>query len=192
MPPATRTYRTPPEVAGSRRHGWVASPLGDILLSAEGGRLVGLELRDRSDGLLEERGVDRYGKGPHGESPEGYGPGDVLERASEEVRAYFAGALTRFQVPLAPRGSPFELAVWKALEQIPYGQTASYGEVAAWIGRPSGARAVGGAVGRNPICLVVPCHRVIGADGTLTGFGWGLDRKRWLLAHEQTGKPPSR
>jgi methylated-DNA-[protein]-cysteine S-methyltransferase len=99
-----------------------------------------------------------------------------------QLREYFAGERTDFDLPLRPDGgSPFEQRVWQALLQIPYGETASYGEIAARIGHPGKARAVGRANGRNPIAIVCPCHRVIGGDGSLTGYGGGLDNKRTLL-----------
>ncbi len=101
--------------------------------------------------------------------------------AAEQLTEYFAGRRTEFDLPLAPRGTAFQLAVWKALLGISYGETASYGAIARAIGRPGASRAVGAATGRNPLSLVVPCHRVVGADGTLTGYGGGLDRKAWLL-----------
>src|SRR6266496_3143838 len=101
-----------------------------------------------------------------------------------ELDEYFAGTLQDFTVPLSPRGSTFQKQVWQALSEIPYGETTSYGKVAASIGHPDGARAVGVANGQNPIPIIVPCHRVIGADGSLTGYGGGLDAKRWLLDHE--------
>jgi methylated-DNA-[protein]-cysteine S-methyltransferase len=107
------------------------------------------------------------------------------ERAFGDVRSqleeYFAGERQSFDVPLQMAGSEFELRVWEALRAIPYGETASYGEIAAGIGSPGAARAVGLANGRNPIAVIVPCHRVIGADGSLTGYGGGLERKRLLL-----------
>jgi methylated-DNA-[protein]-cysteine S-methyltransferase len=101
-----------------------------------------------------------------------------------QLRAYFDGTLTAFDLPLAPRGTPFQQAVWSALREIPYGRTVSYGEIADRIGRPTAARAVGMANGRNPIGIIVPCHRVVGSSGDLTGYGGGLDRKRHLLAFE--------
>ncbi len=107
-----------------------------------------------------------------------------LVAAIAALRAYFAGAAATFALPLAPRGTPFQLAVWRALLDIPSGHTWSYGQLARAAGWPGAARAVGAAVGRNPLAVVIPCHRVIGANGTLTGYGGGLDRKRWLLAHE--------
>ena len=103
--------------------------------------------------------------------------GDALVQLGE----YFAGGRTHFDLPLAPSGSPFQLRVWNALREIPYGQTASYGEIARKVGVPSAPRAVGAANGLNPIGIIVPCHRVIGSDGSLTGYGGGLERKRLLL-----------
>ena len=106
-------------------------------------------------------------------------------RAVTELREYFAGERRTFAVPLAPEGTPFQHAVWGALRQIPYGQTRSYGQLAAALGEPGGARAVGRASATNPIAIIVPCHRLVGADGGLTGYAGGLDRKARLLAFEQ-------
>ena len=105
----------------------------------------------------------------------------LLLDAADQLRAYFAGELREFDLPLAPRGTPFQLSVWDAVSAIPYGSTATYAEIGAAIGRPSACRAVGAANGRNPLPLIVPCHRVIGAAGALTGYGGGLERKRSLL-----------
>ena len=102
-----------------------------------------------------------------------------------QLAAYFAGELTEFDLPLAPEGTPFQLSVWRALRRIPYGDTVSYGAIAQAIGRPSASRAVGAANGANPLPIVVPCHRVIGSTGKLTGFGGGLDTKARLLALER-------
>jgi methylated-DNA-[protein]-cysteine S-methyltransferase len=107
-----------------------------------------------------------------------------LAEAVAALRAYLAGA-PRLDVALDLAGTPFQIAVWQALCEIPYGETMTYGEVATRVGRPGAARAVGAAVGANPVSLLVPCHRVMGAGGALTGFGWGLDLKRRLLAHER-------
>lgn len=112
-------------------------------------------------------------------------PGPLPEATHAALGAYFAGdhaALAK--IPTATAGTPFQRAVWAALSRIPIGQTVSYLDIATRIGKPSAVRAVGMANGANPIGIVVPCHRVIGADGTLTGFGGGIERKRWLLAHE--------
>lgn len=109
-----------------------------------------------------------------------------LAAAEDALRAYFAGELRSFDaLTLAPRGSDFFQRVWQALREIPFGETRSYGELARTIGHPSAARAVGLANGRNPISIIVPCHRVIGADGSLTGYAGGMRRKQWLLEHER-------
>ncbi len=105
--------------------------------------------------------------------------------AIHQLQEYFRGQLQSFDLDLAPRGTPFQLAVWNQLREIPYGVTASYGEIARAIGRPSAVRAVGAANGRNPLPIVVPCHRVIGSSGQLTGYGGGLDVKEALLALER-------
>lgn len=107
-----------------------------------------------------------------------------LREAADQLEAYLAGELQRFDVPLAPAGTPFQRHVWRALEEIPFGETTTYGAIAAQLPEPSVARAVGGAVGRNPIAVIVPCHRVLGSTGALTGFAGGLDRKRHLLEVE--------
>ena len=107
-----------------------------------------------------------------------------LKDVVEQLDAYFNGMLHQFEVPLDPVGSEFQVKVWKALSQIPYGQTRSYGQIAKTIRQPKASRAVGLANNQNPIAIIVPCHRVIGADGSMTGYGGGLPRKRWLLEHE--------
>ena len=109
----------------------------------------------------------------------------LLQEAAEQLQAWFRGTRRDFSLPLHMIGTDFQLRCWQTLLAIPYGQTITYGQQARMIGSPKATRAVGGANHRNPLCIVVPCHRVIGADGTLTGFGGGLDTKRWLLAHEQ-------
>jgi methylated-DNA-[protein]-cysteine S-methyltransferase len=109
----------------------------------------------------------------------------VLSEAASQLEEYFAGRRTTFDLPLRPSGTAFQLAAWDVLRTIPYGETMSYGEQARELGDPNKARAVGAANGRNPLSIIVPCHRVIGASGTLTGFGGGLDAKRWLLEHER-------
>jgi methylated-DNA-[protein]-cysteine S-methyltransferase len=109
---------------------------------------------------------------------------EPFAEALAQLDAYFAGKLRRFELPLAAEGTPFQLEVWSALTTIPYGETVSYRELARVLGRPLASRAVGAANGRNPIPIVIPCHRVIGADGSLTGFGGGLEIKRRLLALE--------
>ena len=114
-------------------------------------------------------------------------PPGIAREARVQLRAYFAAELERFELPLAPRGTDFQRRVWAAVAAIPYGTTATYSEIAAAIGRASACRAVGAANGRNPLPIVVPCHRVVGAAGALTGYGGGLERKRALLDLEAAG-----
>ena len=111
--------------------------------------------------------------------------GRPFAQVAEQLAAYFAGDLTEFDVPLALNGTPFQRRVWAALQDIPYGETVSYGELAREIGSPAASRAVGLANGRNPISVIVPCHRVVGSNGDLTGYGGGIDRKRYLLGFER-------
>lgn len=109
----------------------------------------------------------------------------------EQLTEYFAGNLQEFDVRLAPAGTEFQKKVWQELCRIPFGASISYGELAQRIGQPKASRAVGAANGQNPISIIVPCHRVIGANGTLTGYGGGIERKKWLLEHEALGKEPT-
>jgi methylated-DNA-[protein]-cysteine S-methyltransferase len=141
------------------------SPVGPLRLESRDGALVALHLN-----------------APPG--PEDLAD-PILARATDQLREYFAGTRTSFDLPLAMHGNAFEQRVWTALRQIPYGETASYGQIAEQIGAPGAARAVGVANARNPIAIIVPCHRVIGANGKLVGFGGGLPMKRALLDLEQ-------
>jgi methylated-DNA-[protein]-cysteine S-methyltransferase len=148
------------------------SPVGDILLRADDeGRLTDLHLRH--DGARADRNPTHP---PH------YHPFDAVR---EQLDAYFAGELDRFDVPMAVHGTDFQKRVWDQLVQIPLGETISYSELARRMGDPKLVRAVGVANGRNPISIIIPCHRVIGADGSLVGYGGGLERKKWLLEHEE-------
>jgi len=155
-----------------RTHTVIDSVVGTLTLVAEEGVIVGLYMdlqRHRPDD-------DALGEpDPRGREVEPF------KAAADQLDAYFAGELTRFDLPLAPRGSEFQQRVWAALQEIPYGRTESYGELAERIGSPGGARAVGLANGKNPIGIIIPCHRVVGADGSLTGYGGGLERKKQLL-----------
>ncbi len=117
--------------------------------------------------------------------------GELNDMLAGELDSYFTGRLERFSVPLDLRGTPFQLKVWEALSRIPYGKTATYGDIARAIGRPAAVRAVGHAIGQNPAGIIVPCHRVIGADGSLTGYASGLERKRYLLSLEARTAGPS-
>jgi methylated-DNA-[protein]-cysteine S-methyltransferase len=157
----------------------LSSPLGDLLLTVRDGALAQIDLTEATPG---RGGIDA----PASSAVEKSGRIDALAEACRQLEAYFAGRLRTFDVPLRPRGTAFQLEVWEALRAIPYGTTVSYSEIARRIGRPSAARAVGRAVGQNPLGVVVPCHRVVGASGALTGFAWGLDRKRRLLKFEAT------
>jgi methylated-DNA-[protein]-cysteine S-methyltransferase len=146
------------------------SPVGLLTLTGSDGVLSGLHMHD-------QRHAPRI--------PAARGRNDgAFADVVEQLRGYFAGTLRDFDVPLELCGTGFQREVWQALRGIPYGETISYGELAERVGRPSASRAVGLANGRNPVAIIVPCHRVIGADGSLTGYGGGLTRKAWLLEHE--------
>jgi methylated-DNA-[protein]-cysteine S-methyltransferase len=133
------------------------------------------------------RSVSFPGRTPPSDAVEGDSP--VLEETARQLAEYFAGSRTSFDLPLDLVGTPFQLDAWLGLAEIPYGETVSYGEQAARLGRPEAVRAVGAANGSNPLPIVLPCHRVIGADGSLTGFGGGLEVKRALLDHEAGVRP---
>jgi methylated-DNA-[protein]-cysteine S-methyltransferase len=109
---------------------------------------------------------------------------DVCDEAVKQISEYFAGARQEFDLPIRLSGTEFQREVWQGLKGIPFGQTVSYGDLARTIGKPTAVRAVGAANGNNPVSIIVPCHRVIGSDGGLTGYGGGLERKEWLLKHE--------
>jgi methylated-DNA-[protein]-cysteine S-methyltransferase len=156
----------------------MSSPVGELLLMATGAGLVGVWFDSSRHPVPAEPWLEDDGRGPTAET---------LARTRRQLEEYFDHRRTAFDLPLAPHGTPFQERVWNALRQIPYGATAGYAELARRIGAPDAARAVGAANGKNPIPIIVPCHRVIGARGELTGFGGGIERKRWLLAHE--GRP---
>jgi methylated-DNA-[protein]-cysteine S-methyltransferase len=146
------------------------SPVGALLLAGDATALTKVYFQS--------------GRHPQQPAPEWRRDAAAFAGAVRELEEYFAGERRTFSVPLAPRGTPFQLSVWQALRAIPYGETLSYGDLACRLGCPAGARAVGLANGANPLPIIVPCHRVIGADGSLTGFGGGLPIKRALLALE--------
>jgi methylated-DNA-[protein]-cysteine S-methyltransferase len=133
----------------------------------------------------DESGLRELAMAPHSPPDDAVRDDDGLGHAAAQLEEYFAGERTRFDLPLSPVGTPFQLRVWAELREIPYGGTTTYGQIATDLGQPTASRAVGLANGRNPIAVIVPCHRVIGSDGSLTGFGGGLERKRWLLEHER-------
>ena len=163
----------------------IATPIGELVLVADReGRLRALDWTDHEARLrrLLER---HYGAAGFGLAPQ-RNPGGL----SAALAAYFEGALAAIDgLPVETAGTGFQRAVWAALRKIPCGTTLYYGALARRIGRPSAVRAVGHANGANPVGVVVPCHRVVGSDGTLTGYGGGLERKRWLLAHEASHRP---
>ena len=159
----------------------VESPIGPLLLRTDGVSLTGLYM-DVPDRPLQ--GMNDWQEDANA------GP---LPEAVRQLEEYFAGKRRTFDLPLCLQGTEFQQRVWRALTEIPYGETWSYGELAKRVGNPNASRAVGLANGRNPIAILVPCHRVIGADGSLTGYGGGVSRKQWLLAHEglhQFGRQP--
>lgn len=149
----------------------MSTPRGDLVLTASLTGLTGAYFHDHKtlpmEGATWKRDPARF----------------TLDKA--ELRAYFAGELSQFHRPLDLVGTDFQRRVWEALLAIPYGTTTTYGQLARTLGNPTGSRAVGAAVGKNPVSIIVPCHRVVGATGQLTGYAGGLDRKRWLLGLEK-------
>jgi len=154
------------------RYAKFLTPLGAVLATAEGGFVTSVN-------FIAAKSAPPLGKDwaedPHS-SP--------LKECAEQLADYFAGTLQRFDLPVAPRGTPFQERVWREIERVPFGQTITYSELASRAGAPGSARAAGAATGRNPIWIVVPCHRIVGADGSLTGYAGGLERKRKLLEIE--------
>jgi methylated-DNA-[protein]-cysteine S-methyltransferase len=171
----TREHAT--RVHVTREYVTLASPIGPLTLVADGGQLTGLYM----DAQRHRPADGVFGR-----------PGDPAQEpfasAAAQLTAYFAGELTEFDLPLAPAGTDFQRRVWSALRTIPYGRTWSYGQLAREVGSVTASRAVGLANGKNPIALIIPCHRVIGSDGSLTGYGGGLDRKRFLLNLETSAR----
>ncbi|MCP9952252.1 methylated-DNA--[protein]-cysteine S-methyltransferase [Actinomadura madurae] len=160
-----------------RTHVVIDSPVGPLTLVETDGALSGLYMEMQR----HRPPADTFGA-----------PGDPdsepFATVAEQLAAYFAGELTEFDMPLRLHGTPFQQRVWDALQEIPYGETTTYGELAVEIGSPSASRAVGLANGRNPVGVIVPCHRVVGSTGSLTGYGGGLDRKRYLLDFERKNR----
>ncbi len=154
---------------------YMDSPIGNLLLAGDARALHYLGFPEGSMAREPEPGWLRRNS--------------VFEPAKRQLDAYFQGRLTAFDLPLAPRGSDFQQAVWQAMLAIPYGETRSYSELAAAVGSPSASRAVGSAAGRNPIPVIIPCHRIIGSDGAMVGFGGGIKTKKYLLALEQSHLP---
>lgn len=178
-----------PTRSTDRRPIWIGrilTPLGPMVTAASDEGLHLLEFADRRQLETQFARLVRRTKGVPvpGEHP-------LHERAREELMRYFEGDLSEFTLPLAPAGTEFQQAVWTALRGIPYGATRSYAEQARSMGRPTAVRAVARANGDNPLAIIVPCHRVVGSDGSLTGYGGGLHRKRWLLDLENGLRPPT-
>ena len=148
------------------------SPIHSLRLVSDGRSLIGIYMMSDKHGLIAQNDwVEDESVAP-------------FSATKQQLTAYFAGTLTEFDLPLQMKGTIFQERVWQALKTIPYGTTISYGELAQQIGQPNASRAVGLANGQNPISLIVPCHRVIGANGKMTGYGGGIERKQWLLNHE--------
>ncbi len=150
---------------------WMDSPVGRLCLEDENGALAAVRFAAEATPEVLQGAVQQ-------DTP-------LLAQARRQLEEYFARRRRSFDLPLAMHGTPFRRQVWQALEEIPYGEVRSYGELAAKLGKPGGARAVGGACHVNPIAIVVPCHRVVGANGALTGYAGGLEIKRYLLQLEQ-------
>lgn len=148
----------------------VSSPVGPLTLTQEDQALTGLHFGEHPQQGAED-------------------PTPLLEEAARQLEEYFAGQRKVFSLPLAPKGTEFQLRVWQALLQIPYGETRSYGELAAMVGNPKACRAVGGANHRNPLSILIPCHRVVGTGGSLTGYAGGLAIKEFLLKLESEARP---
>lgn len=144
----------------------IDSPLGPLQLLSDGGQLWAIHFPDQHNGAPDSK------------------EDAVLQRTRRQLHQYFAGTRRQFELPLAPRGTPFQRQVWRELQRVPYGELRSYREIAVALGRPTATRAVGAANGRNPLPIVVPCHRVIGSNGQLTGYAGGLDLKYMLLELE--------
>ena len=155
----------------------IASPVGALTLSASPRGLTGVQ--------FENDIVERFVIADSFSAKEREQAARYIATAEVQLGEYFTRQRTVFAVELDLLGTPFQIEVWNSLARIPYGETTSYGQQAKWVGRPAAVRAVGGANGRNPVAIVLPCHRVVGVNGSLTGFGGGLERKIWLLEHEK-------
>ncbi|WP_017580533.1 methylated-DNA--[protein]-cysteine S-methyltransferase [Nocardiopsis valliformis] len=172
-PPRETAVRFREPLPGPTYYTTISSPLGELTLHGDGEALGGVLTPPKE-------GVSRT-------VPENWvTDAKPFTEVEQQLTAYFAGELKEFDLPLAPAGTAWQLRVWRALTTIPYGETAGYGQLAEELGRPTASRAVGMANGRNPISIIVPCHRVIGANGSLTGYAGGLERKQYLLGLEQS------
>lgn len=163
-------------LAGPRRFTVSPSPIGELLLAGDGESITGVYLLPDH---LHMPSTDDWVRDP-----------GLFGEVERQLAAYFAGELKVFTVPLAPKGTPFQLAMWRVLSTVPCGETTTYGAIARTLGKPTAFRAVGAANGRNPISIILPCHRVVAADGSLIRYGGGLERKRWLLDLELGERSP--
>ena len=179
MPSAISRHHTLPAKTRGRRdvvsYCIVRSPVGRILLAGNARALTHLSFQD--------------GRHPTEPDPGWTYAEQPFQRPIRQLEEYFSGNRKMFTITLAPQGTPFQQRVWQALQAIPYGQTQSYGQIAKAVGKPTASRAVGAANGQNPISIIVPCHRVIGSNGKLVGYGGGLSIKETLLAHESSHQP---
>ena len=155
-------------------YAWMPSPLGDVLLVARNDALCGVYFHDQKYFPSVDSAWTEEPRAP------------VLSAARRQLDEYFAGSRACFDVPLGPKGTPFQLKIWNAIAEVPCGETQTYADLAARIGHRASARAAGAATGRNPLSIIVPCHRILGSDGSLTGYAGGLDRKQRLLALERS------
>jgi O-6-methylguanine DNA methyltransferase len=159
----------------------IPSPTGPLIIFVSEKGLCSVEFQDPGRRALLQKRLDRWHSTPKLMD----GENEITRLTTTWLEEYFQGNFAGLKIPpLDIRGTDFELATWEELKNIPLGQTITYGQLAARVGKPQGARAVGGCVGRNPVAIIIPCHRVIGGDGSLTGFGGGLENKKWLLEHE--------
>ena len=161
----------------TRAHVTIDSPIGPLTLVADGGALACLYMNDHR----HAPGIEAFGE----PDPDGGPQAEVIDLTKRQLEEYFDGERFDFDIPLHLPGTAFQQRVWEGLRGIPYGETISYGELAQRLGQPNASRAVGLANGKNPVSIIVPCHRVIGASGRLTGYGGGLDRKQLLLDLER-------
>jgi len=162
-------------MAAARYYSQMESPVGVLTMSGDDNALTGLHMHEQKYRPSFAQECERNDR--------------VFREVRDQLSAYFAGKLRAFDVPVAGAGTEFQKAVWKELLTIPFGATQTYGELAKRLGDANASRAVGAANGRNPIGIIVPCHRVVGANGSLTGYAGGLERKQWLLAHERRYAP---
>lgn len=183
LPKRRETRRRPakPVAEPVRWYIEVATPIGQLVVASEDDAIVGVYMESHRHGPVDR---DSWLPDVNETRP-------VLNASRVQLEEYFGGRRMAFDLKLRARGTEVQQSVWKVLSDIPFGETRSYGEIAAIIGNPKASRAVGAANGRNPISIIVPCHRVIGSNGSLTGFGGGIERKEWLLAHEArvSGRP---